>query len=92
MVCGPTLCGKIVFVKNFLKHIDSMSNVHFARIIVYYSEWQSIYKELENNIKFHEGVPKNSDFVDVHRPKLIIIENIKTFYTCESEIFIRCIL
>ena len=73
MVCGPTSCGKTVFVKNFLKHIDSMSNVHFDRIIVYYSEWQSTYKELGDNIEFHEGLPKNSDFIDDHRPKLIII-------------------
>ena len=76
MVCGPTSCGKTVFVKNFLKHIDSMSNVHFDRIIVYYSEWQSTYKELGNNIEFHEGLPKNSDFVDDPRPKLIIIDDL----------------
>ena len=53
-----------------------MSNVHFDRIIVYYSEWQSTYKELGNDIEFHEGLPKNSDFVDDPRPKLIIIDDL----------------
>ena len=76
MVCGPTLYGKTVFIKSFLKHIDNMSNVHFDRIIVYYSEWQSTYKELGNNIEFHEGLHKNSDFVDDPRPKLIIIDDL----------------
>ena len=53
-----------------------MSNVHFDRIIVYYSEWQSAYKELRDNIEFHEGLPKNSNFVDDHRLKLIIIDDL----------------
>ena len=68
MVCGPTSCGKTVFINNFLEHIDSMSNVHFDRII-YYSEWLSTYKELGDNIEFHEGLPKNSDFIDDPRTK-----------------------
>ena len=53
-----------------------MSNVHFDRIIVYYFEWQSAYKELGDNIEFHEGLPKNSDFVDDHKPKMIIIDDL----------------
>ena len=76
MICGPTSCGKTIFIKNFLKYLDAMSNVRFDRIIVYYSEWQSTYKNLGDNIEFHEGLPKNSDYIDDPRPKLLIIDDL----------------
>uniref|UniRef100_A0ABD2W5X1 AAA+ ATPase domain-containing protein n=1 Tax=Trichogramma kaykai TaxID=54128 RepID=A0ABD2W5X1_9HYME len=77
MLCGPTGCGKTFFVKKFLKNIDPMSDTRFARVILYYSEWQPTYRELEvDNIEFHEGLPQNSDYAGDPRPKLIIIDNL----------------
>ena len=75
MICGPSSCGKTVFVKNFLKHIDSMCDVHFDRIMMYYSEWQPTYLEFGDNIEFHEGLPKVEDYVSDPRPKLMILDD-----------------
>lgn len=38
LICGPTGCGKTVFVKKFLKNLNSMCNVVFDRIIFYYGD------------------------------------------------------
>lgn len=38
LICGPTGCGKTVFVRKFLKYLNSMSNVAFDRIIFYYGD------------------------------------------------------
>ncbi|CAB0043568.1 unnamed protein product, partial [Trichogramma brassicae] len=76
MLCGPTGCGKTFFVKKFLKNIDRMSDVRFERIILYYSEWQSSYRELGSKIEFREGLPQNSDYAGDPRPKLIIIDDL----------------
>jgi hypothetical protein len=76
MLCGPTGCGKTVFVKNFLKHIDRMSDTRFERVIVYYTEWQTSYKELGKDIEFREGLPQSSDYTADPRPKLLILDDL----------------
>lgn len=76
MICGPTSCGKTIFVKNFLQNLGSMSNTAFARVLFYYAEWQPAYKELDIEIEFHEGLPKSSDYADDPRPKLMIIDDL----------------
>ena len=73
---GPTGCGKTVFVKNFLKYIDSVSNTSFDRVILYYGEWQSGYRNLGKDIEFREGLPQNTDWANDPRPKLIIIDDL----------------
>ena len=76
MICGPTSCGKTVFVKNFLKYLDDVSDTKFDRILFYYSEWQPTYREFEREIEFHEGLPKSSDYADDPRPKLLILDDL----------------
>ena len=76
MLCGPTGCGKTEFVKKFLKYIDYMSDTKFARVILYYSEWQNGYRQLGKNVEFREGVPKYDDYAGDPRPKLIILDDL----------------
>ena len=59
----PTGCGKKVFVKKFLKYIDRLSDTRFERIILYYGEWQSEYRDLGKDIEFREGLPQNTDWL-----------------------------
>ena len=76
MLSGPTGCGKTVYVQKFLKYIDSVSNTHFDRIILYYGEWQSGYRDLGKDIEFREGLPQSNDWVNDRKPKLIIIDGL----------------
>lgn len=78
MVCGPTGCGKTVFVQKFLQYINAMTDSHFARILFYYSEWQPTYSEYPNaqSIEFREGLPQSSDYSSDSRPKLIVIDDL----------------
>lgn len=76
ILAGPTGCGKSVFIGKFLKHINQMSDTRFERIIFYYGEWQSGYKNLGNNIEFREGTPQNTDYAGDSRAKIIIIDDL----------------
>lgn len=76
MLCGPTGCGKTEFVKKFLKYIDRMSDIRFERIIFYYSEWQSGYRDLGKNIEFREGLPRSEDYAADPCPKLLILDDL----------------
>lgn len=76
MVCGPTGCGKTVFVKKFLLHIAQMCDTEIERVFFYYSEWQSGYREYGGGIEFREGLPCSRDYADDPRAKLIIIDDL----------------
>jgi len=47
IVCGPTGCGKTIFVKTFLRYLSTMSDVRFERVLFYYAEWQEAYRQLQ---------------------------------------------
>jgi len=47
IVCGPTGCGKTIFVKTFLQYLSVMCDVRFERILFYYAEWQDAYQRLQ---------------------------------------------
>ena len=69
--------GKIVFIKNFLEHVDCMNNCPFDRILLYYSMWQETYRGLGKNIEFHEGLPDSMDYSsDLQRTKLLILDDL----------------
>ena len=81
MICGPTSCGKTVFITNFLKYLAQMSDTRFERILLYYTEWQPAYQQLscDNSvsIEFHEGLPKTEDYSrDPEKPKLLILDDL----------------
>lgn len=63
-----------------------MSDTRFERIILYYSEWQSAYRELGDDIEFREGLPQNSDYSGDPRPKLIIIDDLMRQSSASSAI------
>ncbi|KAL6417089.1 hypothetical protein ACFW04_012981 [Cataglyphis niger] len=47
IVCGPTGCGKTIFVKTFLQYLSVMSDIRIERILFYYAEWQDTYQRLQ---------------------------------------------
>lgn len=47
IVCGPTGCGKTIFVQTFLRQLSVMADVRFERILFYYAEWQDAYQRLQ---------------------------------------------
>lgn len=53
-----------------------MSDTSFSQILLYYAEWQPVYKKLTGNIEFREGVPQSSDFDDNLDPKLVILDDL----------------
>ena len=82
MLSGPTGYGKTVYVQKFLKYIDSVSNTRFDRIILYYGEWQSGYRDLGKDIEFREGLPRSNEGVNDPKPKLIIIDDLMRESSC----------
>lgn len=76
MLCGPTGCGKTVFVKKFLKNLDRMCDVKVERVIVYYSEWQPEYGDFDKKVEFREGLPHSADYAGDSRPKLMVIDDL----------------
>ena len=67
-------------VKRFFPKIFKIrrcaTNTRFDRIILYYGEWQSGYRDLDKNFEFREGLPQNNDWVNDPKPKLIIIDDL----------------
>lgn len=87
IVCGPTGCGKTIFVKTLLRYLPEMADVRFGRILFYYGEWQEAYRELQRELtttttttcklEFREGLPRPEDYSnDPLCPKLIIIDDL----------------
>ncbi|XP_044577561.1 uncharacterized protein LOC123260480 [Cotesia glomerata] len=78
IICGPTGCGKTVFVKRFIKHLSLMSDTNFSKIIFHYAEWQTGYNEYihNKNIEFHEGLPIGEEYGCDNNPKLVIIDDL----------------
>lgn len=64
IVCGPTGCGKTIFVKTFLRHLSRMSNVRFERILFYYAEWQDAYQRLHCDTGEREEEKSESKYSD----------------------------
>ncbi|KAL6433564.1 hypothetical protein ACFW04_006567 [Cataglyphis niger] len=82
IVCGPMGCGKTIFVKTFFRHLTTMLDVRFERILFYYAEKNeyannTMVKSKKNIIKFHKGLPCPEDYSnDPLFPKLVIIDDL----------------
>ncbi|KAJ8665825.1 hypothetical protein QAD02_007487 [Eretmocerus hayati] len=73
---GATGSGESCFVQRLIKHIDTISDTQFARIILHYLEWQDGYKKLGDRVEFREGLPELSDYACDPRPKLLIVDDL----------------
>lgn len=89
LICGPTGCGKTVFVRRFLRNLTAMSDTVFDRVIFYHGDnLDSDTAELLRNshrdpanrnikIELHEGLPQPEDYShDNNLKKLIIIDDL----------------
>lgn len=85
LICGPTGCGKTVFVRRFLKHLEAVSDVAFDRILFYYGDTLDpdtlqLHKSQSPGspkIEFRDGLPNPEDYsTDNHKKKLIIIDDL----------------
>ena len=82
-ICGPTMSGKILFVKKLFKKIKQMCSVTFDGILFFYGEWQIAYEKdistlLDTKIEFYEGVPN---------PEYHSHDNSKKKLTCIDDLY-----
>ena len=80
-VCGPTGCGKTLFVKRFLDYLPEVCDARFDRVLFYYAEWQDAYRrDFKPNgapIEFREGLPQLADYSsDNEKRKLLILDDL----------------
>lgn len=86
LVSGPSGAGKSTFVKKFLQFLEHMSDARFARIVLYYAEWQPAYRELagKRDVEFRQGAPQSCDFDEAGaEPQLVIIDDLMS-EACKS--------
>lgn len=87
LICGPTGCGKTVFIRRFLRHLTAMSDTIFDRILFYYgdtldADTRAAYDGCQRSsvlpkIEFYEGLPHPDAYShDNNRKKLIIIDDL----------------
>ena len=62
LLSGPTTSGKSFFISKFLKFRDTLVDVEFEKIVVYYTEFQENYKTMgPGYIEFCKGLPEDDD-------------------------------
>ena len=47
-VCGPSRCGKTVFIKDLLENIASITKQNISKVIYVYKVWQSIFEDMHS--------------------------------------------
>ena len=46
-VCGPSRCGKTVFIKDLLQNIPSITKQNISKVIYVYKVWQQIFQDMK---------------------------------------------
>ena len=46
-VCGPSRCGKTVFIKDLLQNIPSITKQNISKVIYVYKVWQQIFEDMK---------------------------------------------
>lgn len=71
LVCGPSNCGKTVFVKKILENARLMFKEPPVYILYCYgSVWQHMFDDMKQtveNINFHEGLPTKIELIEIHK-------------------------
>ena len=73
MVAGPTMCGKTEFVKQLLK--GNFINQPIDEIVWCYGVWQPGYADLNDRVKFVEGL-LDPDILNPNQSHLIVIDDL----------------
>ena len=79
LVCGPTMSGKTVFVKNLIKNRDKLIDQKIPRVVYCYGEWQDGFEELRDSVEFHRGLDKvfgSDTFFNSSIPTLLILDDL----------------
>lgn len=79
LISGPSQAGKSEFVKKFLDNLACMCDARFDRILVYYGEFQPIYRKFPSDkvkIEFFNRLPERNDYEINSLPKLLIIDDL----------------
>ena len=90
MIVGPTQSGKTCLIKSILSNINYLisckNDAHIERIIYCYSAWQTIYDELQQQIKpkieFVQGF-LDLDILDPIQNNLIILDDLMSDKTIQ---------
>ena len=46
-VCGPSRCGKTVFIKDLLQNIPSITKQNISKVIYVYKVWQQTFEDMK---------------------------------------------
>lgn len=82
MLAGSTMCGKTTFIKNLLKHVDTIISPSPDRIVLCYGEYQPAYEEMKRdtprNIEFIQGLPPTDEetFWDKRINNFLILDDL----------------
>ena len=82
LLCGPSGCGKSSMVFKMLKNLEEAMSVVPDNIVFFYSCWQSLYNEMQKeikNISFIDRLPdsfEECDLFDEGNNHLIIIDDL----------------
>ena len=47
-LCGPSRCGKTVFIKDLLENMSSITKQNISKVIYVYKVWQSIFEDMHS--------------------------------------------
>jgi len=73
-VCGPTSCGKTLWIFRLIDQIDKMIDPVPSKVMYCYGEYQPIFENYPNVI-FNDGLPDITQF-DGRQPLLLILDDL----------------
>lgn len=77
IVAGPTKAGKTTLVKNIISNVSQMFSPSPQQIWWCYNEWQPLYNEVIDKVKWVDGIP---DFNEIRKstddPQLLVLDDL----------------
>ena len=61
MVAGSSQCGKTIFVKRMILHLNTMVSPTPQAVVWHYAAYQNAYDSLASRVVFKQGVPSADD-------------------------------